>query len=306
MDLDRKLASVAGTQRMLVTYGDVLDVGGTSKHVQRRLASGRWTQVAPRVYLISGAPFDWLTQQLAAVRSAGDGAVTSHLAAARLWGIPGFATAGVELSVPRGIRRTELQARVHESTDLDRCRTVRRDGVPVTDPARTLLDLGRYVGVGRLGRATEFMRREGHVDWPELIRSLAAHARRGRHGVRRLRTVILRDAHRSEITDSDGELILLTLIREAGLPEPVLHHRITDDGRFVAEVDFAYPELKIAIEYDGSVHLQEDVRDRDLPRQNHLILLGWTVLRFSYRRLRDHPDAVVAEIRAAIRAATQR
>ena len=124
--------------------------------------------------------------------------------------------------------------------------------------------------------------------------------------MRRLRTVILRDAHRSEITDSDGELILLTLIREAGLPEPVLHHRITDDGRFVAEVDFAYPELKIAIEYDGSVHLQEDVRARDPPRQNDLTLLGWTVLRFSYRRLRDHPDAVVAEIRAAIRAATQR
>lgn len=300
------LAERAGQQRMLISYEDVIAAGGTSKHIQRRLASGRWVQVAPRVYLIAGAPLDWMTKQLAAVRSAGDRAVTSHLAAARLFGIPGFDTAGVELSVPRGTLKPRRGIRIHQSTDLDRCSTVVRDGIPVTDPARTLLDLGRYVGVGRLTRATEFMRREGHVDWEKLIRTLAHHARRGRHGVRRLRTVILREAHRAEITDSQMELILLALIREAGLPEPVLHYRVMDGGRFVAEVDFAYPELKIAIECDGAVHLDEDVRDRDLPRQNDLVLLGWTVLRFSYRRLRDRPDAVIAEIRAALTAAARR
>ncbi len=291
---------------MLLTYEDVLMAGGTSKHIQRRVTSGRWVHVAPRVYLIAGAPFDWTTRQLAAVRSAGDQAVASHLAAARLFGIPGFLTAGIELSVPRGTLKPRRGIRIHQSTDLDRCSTVIRDGIPVTDPARTLLDLGRYVGVGRLARATEFLRREAHTDWDELIETLAHHARRGRHGVRRLRTVILREAHRTEITDSQLELLLLSLIREAGLPEPVLHYRVTHDGRFVAEVDFAYPELRIAIECDGAVHLDDQVWERDLPRQNDLVLIGWTVLRFSYRRLRERPDAVIAEIRAALAAAARR
>ena len=294
MELDRTLAEIAGRQRMLLTYEDVLMAGGTSKHIQRRVTSGRWVHVAPRVYLIAGAPFDWTTRQLAAVRSAGDQAVASHLAAARLFGIPGFLTAGIELSVPRGTLKPRRGIRIHQSTDLDRCSTVIRDGIPVTDPARTLLDLGRYVGVGRLARATEFLRREAHTDWDELIETLAHHARRGR------------EAHRTEITDSQLELLLLSLIREAGLPEPVLHYRVTHDGRFVAEVDFAYPELRIAIECDGAVHLDDQVWERDLPRQNDLVLIGWTVLRFSYRRLRERPDAVIAEIRAALAAAARR
>ena len=57
----------------------------------------------------------------------------------------------------------------------------------------------------------------------------------------------------------------------------------------------------IAIELDGSIHLQDEVRERDLPRQNDLVLLGWTVLRFSWRRFVDRPDLVIAEIRAALR-----
>jgi very-short-patch-repair endonuclease len=86
------------------------------------------------------------------------------------------------------------------------------------------------------------------------------------------------------------------------LPEPTLHHRVLDGDRFVAEVDLAYPEHRIAIECDGSIHLVEEVRDRDLTRQNDLILVGWTVLRFSYERLRTRPEAVLAEIRAALEA----
>jgi very-short-patch-repair endonuclease len=267
------------------------------------LASGRWERLFPEVYVIAGAPKDWTTRQLAAVLTSGPGAVTSHLAAARLWGIPGYAKAIAEVSAPRGSLRRRRGVRQHESTDLDRCQIVERDGVPVTDPGRTILDLARYVGVKRLHRAIEDLRRRNLVTWSMLIEVLAAHARKGRHGIVRLRTAILLHAHREEITDADMELLVLALVREAGLPEPVLHHRIFDGQRFVAEVDMAYPELKIAIECDGSAHLDEDVRDADLPRQNDLVLLGWTLLRFSYRRVRDNPEAVIAEIRAAIEAA---
>ncbi len=107
---------------------------------------------------------------------------------------------------------------------------------------------------------------------------------------------------RDEITDSDFELLFLALVRESGLLEPVLHLRVLDGDRFVAEVDFGYPGLRIAIELDGRIHEETEVRERDLPRQNDLVLLGWIVLRFTWKRLRERPDLVVAEIRAAIRA----
>jgi very-short-patch-repair endonuclease len=75
------------------------------------------------------------------------------------------------------------------------------------------------------------------------------------------------------------------------------------EGRFVAEVDLAYPQWWIAIECDGPSHLEEEVHERDLPRQNDLVLQGWTVLRFSWRRVRDRPASVIREVRAAIDAA---
>jgi very-short-patch-repair endonuclease len=138
------------------------------------------------------------------------------------------------------------------------------------------------------------------VTWSGLISTLHRHARRGRPGIRRLRRVIAANAHREEIADSDMELLVLALLREHGLPEPAMHHRVLDGGRFVAEVDLAYPHLRIAIECDGGAHLERDVWEADHRRGNDLALLGWTVLRFTWERCQTRPDAIVAEVRAAI------
>lgn len=302
-DLDRRLAAVAETQHQLVTVDDVRAAGGDAHHIRARVAGGRWRRVESGVFLFAGAPFDWTVQLHAAVLAAGPGAVASHFAAARLWGLPGFLTAALELTIPRGRRYRRAGIRTHESTDLDRCEIVRRSGLPVTDPARTLLDVGRYVGIKRLGRLVESARRQDLVTWSSMIACLAAHARRGRPGVRRLRAVILEGAHRTEVTDTDMEHLVLGLILEGGLPEPELHHRVLVADRFVAEVDLAYPRWKIAIECDGSIHLDPDVREADLARQNDLMLEGWTVLRYSWDRVRRRPEVVVSEVRAAVESA---
>jgi len=306
LHLDGRLADVAARQRMLVTLADVAAAGGTKQHAHRRVASGRWRRMSPGVYLINGATLDWETRLLAAVLAAGTGALASHFAAARLWDLPGFGTAPVEVTVQRHRRPDHLGVRVHESSDLDRAEARIRKGIPVTGPARSLLDVARFVGPRRLARSVEAARRQGLVDWHDIIAIVASHARQGRHGIQKLRAVVLAEAHRVEITDTDMELLVLGLLREGGLPEPVLHHRVFDGTRFVAEVDLAYPDLRIAIECDGSIHLREDVRERDLARQNDLVLLGWTVLRFSYDRVRQRPDLVLAEVRDAIAAGRAR
>jgi very-short-patch-repair endonuclease len=85
-------------------------------------------------------------------------------------------------------------------------------------------------------------------------------------------------------------------------------HESTDLDRcqiiqvFVAEVDMAYPERRIALECDGDVHLEREVREKDLPRQNDLVLLGWQVLRYTPARYWTRPERIVAEVRDAYRA----
>lgn len=205
--------------------------------------------------------------------------------------------------MPRGTRFRRDGVRVHESTDLDLCSTRLVEGVPVTDPDRTMLDIARLLSVRRLTMAVEDARRKDLVTWSSLIACVAMHARRGRPGICRLREVVLTGIDRKEVTDTDVELLVHGLLTGAGLPTPTIHHRVLDGGRFVAEVDLAYPDAKVAIECDGDVHLLEEVHERDLPRQNDLVLLGWTVLRFTSDAVRQHPFAVVREVREALAAA---
>ena len=301
--LDDRLLPVFAGQHWLVTDADVQAAGGSARAISRRLCSGRWDLADRSVYRLVGPPLTWRSRLLAPILSSGPDAMASHLAAAALHGLDGYPEGTPELSIPRGLGRRRPDIRVHTSTDLDRCTRMVVDGIPVTDVARTILDVGRVVGDRRLHRTIEGARRGGLTDWPRIIATLAVHARRGRPGVARLRRVIAANAHRDEITDSDLELLVLALLREAGLPEPVLHHRVYDGARFVAEVDLAYPDLRIAIEIDGRVHLEAEVRERDLPRQNDLVLSGWIVLRFTWSRYRTRPASIVAEVRAARQAA---
>jgi hypothetical protein len=301
--LDHDLLPTFARQHWLASAADVRTAGGTQGAIDRRLRTGRWELADRGVYRLVGPPPSWRTSLLAPILSAGPRARASHFAAAALHGIPGYPESTPELTIPRGQGQRRPDLKVHTSTDLERSTLVVVDAIPVTDVARTILDLARTVGDKRLGRTIENARRLKATDWDQLISTLARHARRGRPGIRRLRRVIARNAHRDEITDSDFELLVLALLLESGLPEPVLHHRVTDGERFVAEVDLAYPELRIAIELDGRVHLDEARRELDLPRQNDLILCGWIVLRFTWQRFRDRPESIVAEVRDARRRA---
>ena len=95
----------------------------------------------------------------------------------------------------------------------------------------------------------------------------------------------------------------LTIV-DAGMPEPVLDHDVYDDsGRFVGCVDLAYPELRIAIEYEGDHH-RLDTRqwNRDIAKHDRLAELGWRVIRVTKSMLFEDPGALITRVRAALRA----
>jgi len=306
-EFDRAIAAIASRQHGTFSVQQALEAGGTRLMLLGRARSGRITAADVDVYRIAGLPPSWEARVMAVGLAAGPGALISHRAAAALWGIDGFNKATPEVTIPRGRKYRRPGVRTHESTDLDRCSPRQRDGIPVTDPSRTLLDVARFVGDRRLSLAVESARRLKLTTWEELIATLVRHARRGRPGIRRLRRVITREAHRTEITDSDFELLVIALLREHGLPEPVVHHVLrAADGAFIAEVDLSYPHLKIAIELDGKVHQTDEAFERDRPRQNRIALEGWTILRFTWALFRDHPEEIVREVRAAIAAAQAR
>jgi len=71
------------------------------------------------------------------------------------------------------------------------------------------------------------------------------------------------------------------------------------DGTFVARLDLAWPQLKVAVEYDGEHHRAREQYSRDLDRHNRLRLLGWTVIQVDAELLR-RPERLVALVAAAL------
>lgn len=300
---DQKMAAVALKQHSVIALDDVRAAGGNIHHARARVAAGRWIAVYTGVYRLAGAPWTYESQVVAALKAAGPDAVASHFCAARLLRI-GFTKALVEISVPHGRNYRPNGVTVHTSRDLDRCRTVQHLGIPVTDPARTLLDLMGRLHLPKTRRDTlRHARRLELVDWHDLATCLAAHARKGRHGITRLREVIAEGVADGEITETDSELIALSLLREHGFPEPTMQHRIYDEhGELVAEMDLAYLDELVNFEIDGSVHLIPEVKQKDEARDQAVReVYGWRVRRIWWEIPVKRPREFLEIVRSMLR-----
>jgi hypothetical protein len=300
--VSRALAHAA-TQHGLVTAAQCRDIGISRNTVQRLIARGVWTREAPGVYRVVGVPRTWEGRALAAVLAAGPGALVSHGSAAHLWGLQGFPAPGrIDVTVARHARPVRRPGVVvHESVAHHLADPRRRWGVPVTGPTRTFLDVaGGAEDLLVPLRALDEIRRLGHATWADLWESLLTHACSGRNGIAVARHALqLRDGKR--VPDTEFARLFLRTIAAAGLPEPASEHVVTAGGRRY-RLDCAYVAPRIDIELDGRDHLRPEVHDRDCVRDNQLELDGWLVLRFTWRRFRDHPDEVIDEVRAALEA----
>src|SRR5438270_2923593 len=151
MHVDAAVARLAARQHGLLTRSQVSTCGVTDRMIHERVASARWVPVARGVYRLAGVPVTWNQRALAACLLAGPGAVVSHRSAAVVWGVSGFRPARVEIPAPPGASARSTLARVHRSVVTG----VRRDGVPVTQPARTIVDLAGVVGGEALEEAVD-------------------------------------------------------------------------------------------------------------------------------------------------------
>ena len=263
---------------------------------KRQLESGAWRRLLRDVYVHETFELSHLIRCRAVALVLPPGAAVSGASAAHLHGADILhQDAPVEVTLPRELRLPPHRGVLPHYSELRPDDVTGSPGVPTTTPTRTAFDLGR-------GRRLE----EAVVGVDALLQAagitLEAIARYGSdrshwHGVRRLASVLALAAPGAE---SPMETRLRLLLTRAGLPMPVLQHRVWDGaGAFVARLDLAYVEHRLGIEYDGECHLDPTVVRKDLLRQNALRALGWTVLRFTADDVQRHPARLVAQVGAA-------
>jgi predicted transcriptional regulator of viral defense system len=298
--IDSLVSRVAEQHHGVFAAHHLRDLGVARHERNYRLAAGRWAVVHEGAYRVAGVPLTWRGQVLAACWAGGVRAVASHRSAAELWGLPGRTTKVVELMCPRWRRARHDGIVVHETRVIDdRATTI--DRIPVTSAARTLFDLAAVVGPITLDLAVEQALRRQLTDVAELELLLEQLARRGRRGITKLRRVLASRVPGQQLTESEGERVLVLALIRQGLPEPVAQYEIRDtDGRLVARVDFAYPDHKIAIEYDSyEHHTGRDALVRDGARRNAIVALGWLPITATANDLANGGRRLAIDIRRA-------
>lgn len=283
----------AALQHGLLTWYQLRAAGVPSSTIADWVATGRLRRIQPRVYLVVGTPWSWEQELLAAVLAAGPGAKASHRAASRLWNL--VDEAPLEITVPRG-RTPELWAGVIVHQSSNHQQLFHRDRIPVVSPMQALLGLAATADVSAVVEAMDRAAVDRRFSVATLEWHLAASARRGRPGIRTLQAALDVQA----LLDAPPEGLLeprfARLAKRGDLPRPVFQHPV---GRY--RIDFAYPELLLAIEVDGyGKRSTRRAFQSDLDRQNELVSRGWTILRFTWNDVVRRPEHVARLIRDAI------
>ncbi|MEV1013656.1 hypothetical protein AB0I89_04250 [Micromonospora sp. NPDC049801] len=225
------------------------------------------------------------------------GAAIAGLAAAVLYGCPSTsAGAPIDVLVSTDSRIGPTNGiRVHHG-QIDPGDILDRAGITVTSPARTCWDVARWLDVVEAVVVIDALLALRLTTVPAL-REYAL-SRAGRRGWRSLlRSIDLVDAGAESPQESRTRVRLVL----AGLPRPETQWVVADQGRFVARLDLAWPQFKVAVEYDGLWHDDPEQFHRDRRRLNRLLGGDWIVLHVTAKRLRDDFDGFLAEVRAALR-----
>jgi len=301
----KELHEIAARQYSTFTAEQAADCGVSPDALFRGVRREELIRLHTGVFAFAGSPETWERSMLAACLGAGPLAVASHRAAARIWKLVEPRDETVEITVPYPQSARLQGVLVHRSKDLVIDQTTVRGRIPVTNPLRTMVDLAGVLSPAEVEDALD-----AGLAWPSLFSVAAVEvtlkglSARGRNGAGVLRRVLEERALGDAVSDSKLEKRMAKLFRRAGLPAAVFHFAVcTPAGLFLAEVDFAYPDIKLAIEVDGfGVHGTPRAMAKDFVRQNGLVPYGWRVLRFTWWQVTRQPEMVAATIRTALEA----
>jgi hypothetical protein len=260
-----------------------------------QLRSSGWRRLFRDVYVCADRPVDHRLRTVAAALLLPPGAAICGRSAADLFGA-GLADTldDVTVATPtswRGMPGMQVCRRPLRAGD-----TRLFAGIPVTTPLATAYELARslpleeaVVWLDALGHARNLTRAQMRAQ---------CQAHRGEPGwLLATRAVDLCDPR----AESPPESRVRLWLAQAGVPAPIPQYQVLHEGEFVARVDLAWPQVAVALEYDGQWHADPGQLGRDRRRIRTLTALGWYVYPVTSADL-HHPDALVANIRAVLAA----
>ena len=269
-----------------------LGLGGSA--IDHRARGRRLHRTTRGVYSVGHRRGDLLARIHAAILAAGDGAALSHWAGGGELGLTAVrSTTQIDVTVPSA-RRPRPGIRYHRSK-LPADEIVFENGLAITSVGRTLFDLA--------GSTTEFIFRRAVKEvavqrlhcWPTLPMLLERHP--SAPGAALIRAVIDEGSLPPGVVPTDGEERFSAIVQRGGFPPPARHYGVAFPGGWV-EVDFAWPDLLLAVECDSSFHENEIALETDHDRDGGLLAAGWIVFRVTWRQLHDDPDRVLRRFRA--------
>jgi very-short-patch-repair endonuclease len=268
-------------------------LGAAANGIEYRIAIGRLHPIHRGVYAVGHRALRRESAWMAAVLVA-DGAVLSHRSAAALWGIWSGEQARVDVTAAQALR-PRPRLRFHRAR-LPPDEVTTHRGIPVTTPARTLLDLAGAIPHHHLARAAteaEIRRLGGATSLADLI---ARYPRRP--GSPAVRQLLARREIGRNVTKRELELRFLAVLDAHRLPRPNVNTHV--EG---FEVDCLWPAHRLIAELDGfATHGTRTAFENDRSRDRELQAAGYRVIRITWRQLADDAPTLTRQIETLIAA----
>lgn len=275
----------------------------TTAQLRRARKNGQLRVIQPGVLRAAGAPRTPESELLAAVWACGF-AAASHLSAAKLWDLVEDWPLNPQVTVPPPRLPRLVGVDVHRSVALTPGRMSTVEHIPTTNPYLTLVQLGQVAEINVVALGLERALSSRLITITGVHRHLDELGRSGRNGAGVLRAVLESRALSDEASDSPLEEVGARIWRRFHVPPPEYHALVRNErGAVVAEPDFAYVELKFAIEFNGfTVHGNPRQMTADYERLADLEDLGWIVRSFTRYDAMKRPSYVARRVKTVLRA----
>jgi hypothetical protein len=274
--------------------GQITACGLGERAVQKRVAAGRFQRWADRVYILGPGALSADGERMAATLAAGRDAWLSHRSAAVAWGLLAHEPPRPHVTVV-GDSRQHARAVVHGVRRLERADTTTLRGVPITTPARTVVDCADDPLLERIFNEAQVLR----LADPRAVRE-ALDRVRGRRGTGPLRSLL----HDADIGVSRSDLEdLFAAVARPVLRSPWVRNHVIDLGDRRITVDVYFPAERVVVELDGArYHRTRRAFERDRERDAALAAQGILSVRLTWRRLAHEGPAAMDELQRTLAA----
>ncbi len=269
-----ELVTIAARQDGCITKQQVLNIVQRGQ-LEYLISARALVKLHPNTYVVAGFPDNWRQQSRAAALSL-PGSILSHESAGRAWGMLDEANPRVHLSASPHKASPRDGVIVHRIRELDTYRSL-VDEIPVTTPARTLIDLAETLRPQQLESCVDRAINNKLVTTLELFSLLNTLAAKGRPRAASLRKILTEwQSVRSHSSLALTRRIIRWL-RDAKLPAPTAPYSL-HIGHRRYEIDAAYDAAKIALVVESDRPQTLHSASKNEARDARLTTHGWTVL----------------------------